>query len=223
MVKRSYQCGYPIWVGARWMGEEMLLVLYDGQRRPDHRAPAIFTCPQCHRARPSRCVIFRRANAHAQRKAHRCTTPVPSVEAPRPVLSISAGATRADTGQSLLLAVSQWSCWYLAWYVWPLAELTLRKARSAFNVPSPLSRVGWLPICDKVELLFVYLLQCRGMLGEDGSHCSGCGPNWTASLLKELVAPVWDGSHCSLPLHLFSVVTEHPSGGRLCSLSTKTR
>jgi len=45
-------------------------------------------------------------------------------------------------------------------------------------------------ICDKVVLIFVYLLQCIEMLVWEGSHCSGCGPNWTASVLQELVAPV---------------------------------
>ena len=104
-----------------------------------------------------------------------------------------------------------------------LFQLSWWLALIAFNFPYPLSRLGWLPICDKVVRIFVYLLQCIGMFVWDGYPCSECGPNWTASLLKELVAPVWDCSRCSLLLHIFSVVAENPSGGRICYLRTKTR
>jgi hypothetical protein len=49
MIKLYCQCGYPIWVSARWTGVEVLLVLYDGHRRPDRGAPAPSICPQWHR------------------------------------------------------------------------------------------------------------------------------------------------------------------------------
>jgi hypothetical protein len=49
MVRLWCPCGYPIWISARWTGEEILLVLYDGQRPPARGAPSLSTCPQCHR------------------------------------------------------------------------------------------------------------------------------------------------------------------------------
>jgi hypothetical protein len=49
MVRLSCPCGYPIWLSARWTGEEILLVLHDGQRLPTREEPSLYTCPQCRR------------------------------------------------------------------------------------------------------------------------------------------------------------------------------
>ena len=50
MVKLYCQCGYPIWVSARWTGAELVLILQDGQGAHDRATPALSICPRCHRA-----------------------------------------------------------------------------------------------------------------------------------------------------------------------------
>ena len=50
MVRCACPCGYPIWLSARWTGQDIVLVLHDGHRTPTRGEPPLSTCPQCHRA-----------------------------------------------------------------------------------------------------------------------------------------------------------------------------
>jgi CheY-like chemotaxis protein len=49
MVKLFCQCGYPIWVSARWNSSDIILLLHDGQQEPKREAASLVVCPHCHR------------------------------------------------------------------------------------------------------------------------------------------------------------------------------
>lgn len=48
MVKLFCQCGYPIWVSARWNSSDIVLLLHDGQQNPTREAESLVICPHCH-------------------------------------------------------------------------------------------------------------------------------------------------------------------------------
>ena len=48
MVKLFCQCGYPIWVSARWNSSDIVLLLHDGQQNPKREAESLVICPYCH-------------------------------------------------------------------------------------------------------------------------------------------------------------------------------
>ena len=48
MIKLFCQCGYPIWVSARWNGSDIMLLLHDGQQEPKQEGESLMVCPHCH-------------------------------------------------------------------------------------------------------------------------------------------------------------------------------
>lgn len=48
MLRLYCRCGYPLWLAARWTGDDIMLVLHDGQGSPNREQLAITHCPGCH-------------------------------------------------------------------------------------------------------------------------------------------------------------------------------
>lgn len=47
MVRLYCRCGYPLWIAARWTGDDIALVVRDGQFLPNRAQPLITHCPHC--------------------------------------------------------------------------------------------------------------------------------------------------------------------------------
>ena len=47
MIRLYCQCGYPLWIAARWTGDDIALVLHDGNYSPNRERPIITRCPHC--------------------------------------------------------------------------------------------------------------------------------------------------------------------------------
>lgn len=47
MIRLFCRCGYPLWLAARWTGDDIALVLFDGNEPPARRLEGLAHCPQC--------------------------------------------------------------------------------------------------------------------------------------------------------------------------------